>query len=82
MNLSRRLVLALGTVLLGGCGAIGGHHGAAGHGGHDGNEAAGETWLGYNAPQWLMHRHGQRDGPPAEAVGTALASIAAARVAK
>jgi hypothetical protein len=38
--------------------------------------------LGYNDPQWLMHRHGQRDCPPAEQVGKALAGIAAAVVAK
>ncbi|MCU0919644.1 MAG: DUF302 domain-containing protein [Methylibium sp.] len=45
-------------------------------------DAAGQTWLGYNEPQWLMHRHGQRDCPPVEAVGKALAGIAAAVVAK
>ena len=45
-------------------------------------DAAGQTWLGYNEPRWLMHRHGQRDCPPAEAVGKALAGIAAAVVAK
>jgi uncharacterized protein (DUF302 family) len=45
-------------------------------------DAAGQTWLGYNDPQWLMHRHGQRDCPPAAQVGQALAGIAAAVVAK
>lgn len=45
-------------------------------------DAAGQTWLGYNSPQWLMHRHGQRDCPPAEPVGNALAAIAAAVVSK
>lgn len=45
-------------------------------------DAAGQTWLGYNDPQWLMHRHGQRDCAPAEQVGNALAGIAAAVVAK
>jgi uncharacterized protein (DUF302 family) len=45
-------------------------------------DAAGQTWLGYNDPQWLMHRHGQRDCAPAEQVGKALAGIAAAVVAK
>ncbi len=44
-------------------------------------DAAGQTWLGYNDPKWLMHRHGNRDCPPAEAVGKALAGIAAAAVA-
>ena len=170
MTLSRRLALTLGALLLGGCGAMGGHQGAGGHGGHGGNQAtathgltalksphtpaetmnrleaevkkrnlavvaridhaaaaqrigqtlrptellifgnpqagtplmvcaqltgidlpmkalvwadaAGQTWLGYNDPQWLMHRHGQRDCPPAEQVGKALAGIAAAVVAK
>lgn len=45
-------------------------------------DAAGQTWLGYNDMQWLMHRHGQRDCAPAEQVGKALAGIAAAVVAK
>ena len=45
-------------------------------------DAAGQTWLGYNDPQWLMHRHGQRDCAAAEPVGKALAGIAAAVVAK
>jgi uncharacterized protein (DUF302 family) len=45
-------------------------------------DAAGQTWLGYNEPQWLMHRHGSPDCPPAEQVGKALAGIAAAVVAK
>lgn len=44
--------------------------------------AAGQTWLGYNDLQWLMHRHGSRDCPAAEPVGKALAGIAAAVVAK
>lgn len=165
---SRRLALALGAVLLGGCGAMGAHHGAGqGHGAHRatathglvalqsphtpaetmnrleaevkkrnlavvsridhaaaaqrigqtlrptdllvfGNpqagtplmqcaqltgidlpmkalvwaDAAGQTWLGYNDPKWLMHRHGSRDCPPAEQVGKALAAIAAAVVAR
>jgi uncharacterized protein (DUF302 family) len=172
MRTSRRLALALGAVLLGGCGAMGAHHGAGGpagpgQGGHRatathgliamhsphtpaetmnrleaevkkrnlavvaridhaaaaqrigqtlrptellifGNpqagtplmlcaqltgidlpmkalvwaDAAGQTWLGYNDPQWLMHRHGSRDCAPAEQVGKALAGIAAAVVAK
>jgi uncharacterized protein (DUF302 family) len=45
-------------------------------------DAAGQTWLGYNDPKWLMHRHGSRDCPPAEQVGKALAAIAAAVVAR
>lgn len=45
-------------------------------------DAAGQTWLGYNDPQWMMHRHGNRDCPPAEQVGKALAGIAAAVVAR
>jgi uncharacterized protein (DUF302 family) len=45
-------------------------------------DAAGQAWLGYNDPQWVMHRHGNRDCPPAEQVGKALAAIAAAVVAK
>lgn len=169
MNLSRTLTLACGALLLGGCGAMGAHHGAGGRG-HGGSgatathglvalqsphtpaetmnrleaevkkrnlavvaridhaaaaqrigqtlrptellifgnpqagtplmqcaqitgidlplkalvwaDAAGQTWLGYNDPQWLMHRHGQRDCPPAAQAGKALAGIAAAVVAR
>jgi len=177
MNISRGLAISLGALLLAGCGAMGGHHGAGGmahgamgHSGHSGHhatathgltalqsphtpaetmnrleaevkkrnlavvaridhaaaaqrigqslrptellifgnpqagtplmqcaqlagidlpmkalvwtDAAGQTWLGYNDPQWLMHRHGQRDCAAAEPVGKALAGIAAAVVAK
>ncbi|MCU0775934.1 MAG: DUF302 domain-containing protein [Ideonella sp.] len=168
MHITRSLALALGALLLAGCGAMGGHHGTGqGHGGNRttathglialqsphtpaetmsrleaevkrrnlavvaridhaaaaqrigqalrptellvfGNpqagtplmqcaqltgidlpmkalvwaDAAGQTWLGYNDPQWLMHRHGSRDCPPAEQVGKALAAIAAAVVAR
>jgi uncharacterized protein (DUF302 family) len=46
------------------------------------SDESGQTWLGYNEPRWLMHRHGGPDCPPAEAVGKALAAIAAAVVAK
>jgi uncharacterized protein (DUF302 family) len=169
MMFSRRLVFTLGALLLGGCGAMDGHHGAGNPAGQGGNkvtathglvamksphapaetmnrleaevkkrnlavvaridhaaaaqrigqtlrptellifgnpqagtplmlcaqitgidlpmkalvwaDAAGQTWLGYNDPKWLMHRHGSRDCPPAEAVGKALAGIAAAAVA-
>lgn len=45
-------------------------------------DASGQTWLGYNDVRWLMHRHGNRDCPPAENVGKALADIAAAVVAR
>lgn len=45
-------------------------------------DESGQTWLGYNEPKWLIHRHGARDCPPAEPVGKALAAIAAATVAK
>lgn len=45
-------------------------------------DEAEQTWLGYNEPRWVMHRHGKRDCPPAEQVGQALAAIAAASVAK
>ena len=45
-------------------------------------DAAGQTWLGYNDPHWLMHRHGQRDCAAAEQVAKVLAGIAAAAVAK
>lgn len=44
-------------------------------------DAAGQTWLGYNSLQWLMHRHGSRSCAAAEPVGKALAGIAAAAVA-
>jgi uncharacterized protein (DUF302 family) len=160
MRLSRTLPLALASLLLGACGAMGGHHGQGGTATHGlvalqsphspaetmnrlqaevgkrqlavvaridhaaaaqrigqtlrptellifGNpqagtplmqcaqlagidlpmkalvwaDAAGQTWLGYNDPRWLMHRHGQPDCPPAEKVGAALAAIAAAAVA-
>ena len=46
------------------------------------SDDAGQTWLGYNDPQWVIHRHGGRDCPPAEQVGKALAAIAAATIAK
>lgn len=170
MSISKRLALTLGALLLGGCSAMGAHHGAGGHGGHGGNQAttthglialksphapaetmnrleaevkkrnlavvsridhaaaaqrigqtlrptellvfgnpqagtplmlcaqiagidlpmkalvwvddAGQTWLGYNDPKWLIHRHGARDCAAAEPVGRALAAIAAAAVAK
>jgi uncharacterized protein (DUF302 family) len=173
MSMKQRVALSLAAMLLGGCGAMGAHHGAGGHGGHSGHggnqatathglialkspyapaetmnrleaevkkrnlavvaridhaaaaqrigqtlrptellvfgnpqagtplmlcaqltgidlpmkalvwaDEAGQTWLGYNDPKWLIHRHGARDCPPAEVVGKALADIAAATVAK
>lgn len=170
MSMKRRMALTLAAVLLGGCGAMGAHHGAGGHRGHGGNQAtathglialkspyapaetmnrleaevkkrnlavvsridhaaaaqrigstlrptellvfgnpqsgtplmlcaqqigidlpmkalvwadeAGQTWLGYNDPKWLIHRHGVRDCTAAEQVGKALAAIAADTVAK
>jgi uncharacterized protein (DUF302 family) len=167
MSMKRRMTLILAAVFLGGCGAMGAHHGA---GGYSGNEAtathgliaikspyapaetmnrlevevkkrnlavvsridhaaaaqrigqtlrptellvfgnpqagtplmvcaqltgidlpmkalvwadeAGQTWLAYNDPKWLIHRHGARDCPHAEQVGKALAAIAGDTVAK
>jgi uncharacterized protein (DUF302 family) len=45
-------------------------------------DAAGQTWLGYNDPAWLVHRHGGGECPAAENVRKALAAIAEATVAK
>ncbi len=45
-------------------------------------DEAGQSWLGYNDPKWLIHRHGARDCPAAEQAGKALAAIAEATVAK
>jgi len=45
-------------------------------------DAASQTWLGYNDPVWIVHRHGGGDCPAAENVRKALAGIAAATVAK
>lgn len=45
-------------------------------------DAAGQAWLGYNDPAWLVHRHGSRDCPAADSVGKALAAIAQAVVAR
>jgi uncharacterized protein (DUF302 family) len=176
MYISRRITLAIGALLLGGCAGMGAHHGGHG-GGHGGNQAtathgmvalksphapaetmnrleaevkkrnlavvaridhaaaaqgigqtlrptellifgnpqagtplmqcaqrvgidlpmkalvwadeAGQTWLGYNDPRWMLHRHGHGRGPgqggsacaAVETVGQALAGIAAAAVA-
>ena len=44
-------------------------------------DAGGRTWLGYNDPVWLVHRHGGGDCPAAVNVGKALAAVAAATVA-
>lgn len=45
-------------------------------------DAAGQVWLGYNDPAWLVHRHGGGDCPAAENVRKALAAIAEATLAK
>ena len=45
-------------------------------------DAAGQTWLSYNDPAWLVHRHGVGDCPAAGNVSKALAAIAEATVAK
>jgi uncharacterized protein (DUF302 family) len=45
-------------------------------------DAASQTWLGYNDPVWIAHRHGGGDCPAAENVRKALAGIAEATVAK
>jgi uncharacterized protein (DUF302 family) len=45
-------------------------------------DAAGQTWLGYNDPVWMVHRHGGGDCPAAENVRKALVSIAEATVAR
>lgn len=45
-------------------------------------DATGQTWLGYNDPAWIVHRHGGGDCPAAENARKALAAIAEATVAK
>jgi uncharacterized protein (DUF302 family) len=45
-------------------------------------DAASQTWLGYNDPSWLVHRHGGGNCPATENVRNALAGIAEATVAK
>lgn len=45
-------------------------------------DAAGQVWLGYNDPVWIVHRHGGGDCPAADNVRKALAAIAEATVAK
>lgn len=45
-------------------------------------DAAGQTWLGWNDPAWIVHRHGGGDCPAAENVRKALTAIAEATVAK
>jgi uncharacterized protein (DUF302 family) len=45
-------------------------------------DAAGQTWLGYNDPAWIVHRHGGGECPAADNVRKALAAIADATVAK
>ncbi len=41
-----------------------------------------QTWLAWNEPAWLVKRHSAAECPAAEAVGKALADIAAAAVSK
>jgi len=45
-------------------------------------DAAGQVWLGYNDPAWLVHRHGAPECPAAENVRKALAAIAEATVGR
>jgi len=45
------------------------------------DDAAGQTWLTYNDPAWLVRRHGGADCPAAVNVAKALAGLAAATVA-
>ncbi len=45
-------------------------------------DAAGQTWLGYNDPAWIVHRHGGGDCPAADNVRKALAAIVDGTVAK
>jgi uncharacterized protein (DUF302 family) len=45
-------------------------------------DAAGQTWLGYNDPAWIVRRHGGGDCPAVENVSKALAAIAEATVSR
>jgi uncharacterized protein (DUF302 family) len=45
-------------------------------------DAGGQVWVGYNDPAWMMQRHGPGECPAAANVSKALASIAAATVAR
>ena len=45
-------------------------------------DGAGQVWLGYNDPAWLLHRHGVPECPATENVRKALSSIAEATVAR
>ena len=45
-------------------------------------DAAGQVWFAYNDPVWMLQRHGAGACPAAENVRKALASIAAATVAR
>jgi uncharacterized protein (DUF302 family) len=45
-------------------------------------DIAGQTWLGYNDPAWIVRRHGGSDCPAVDNVRKALAAIAEATVAK
>ncbi len=57
MNTSRGLAIALGALLLAGCGAMGGHHGAMGHGGNNATATHGLTALqSPHSPAETMNR--------------------------
>lgn len=45
-------------------------------------DSSAQVWLGYNAPGWLVRRHGAPDCPAADNVAKALAAIAEATVAR
>lgn len=45
-------------------------------------DAAGQTWLGYNDPAFLARRHGAADCPAAAGMAKALAGFAESAVAK
>lgn len=45
------------------------------------DDAAGQTWVTYNDPIWLMRRHGSAECLPAANVAKALAGLSAATVA-
>ncbi len=45
-------------------------------------DAAGQTWLAYNDPVWLVQRHGGGECPAAENVRKVLAGLAEATVSR
>jgi len=42
----------------------------------------GQTWLGYNDPEWIAARHGVQDCPPVTRIGEALEKMTRAAVAE